>query len=107
MTPLDIERNVRGLYTNEVFLDFQEQVILSLHYFPPTINGDSNICFLYFCITIIISLIHTSSGGCVHAPFKVSSLLKVDVESSILVCSCNLFKTIGIPCRHVISYLTM
>lgn len=34
LTPLDIELHVRDLYTNEAFLDFQKQAILSIHYFP-------------------------------------------------------------------------
>lgn len=39
MMPLGIEAHVWELYTNEVFIDFQEQEILSMHYFPHPANG--------------------------------------------------------------------
>lgn len=40
MTPVDIELHVWDIYTNEAFLNFQEQAILRLHYFPRLRNRD-------------------------------------------------------------------
>jgi len=89
MTPWAMEKQCRGIYTHEVFSKFQEQLVAARDHC--IIQGISE-CEDIRCFTIS-SL--TGKDRVVH----------MNNSNMLGRCSCKLYESYGIPCRHIIQVL--
>jgi hypothetical protein len=89
MTPWGMEEQCRGIYTHEVFSKFQEQLVAARDH------------------CIIKDILECEDIRC----FTISSLTGKDRvvhmnKSNIFgMCTCKLYESYGIPCRHIIQVL--
>jgi hypothetical protein len=88
-TPWRLEKQGSELLTHEVFVKFQQQVMA----------GRDNCCVQG--ITQVEGLKIVNVRG---ASSKVREV-RYDTTTLIANCSCKLFESIGIPCRHIIQVL--
>ena len=89
MTPWGIEKQCSVLYTHEVFFKFQEQILaVRDHYF---IQG------ILECEDIKCFTISSQSGK--------ERVVQMNKSNMFGTCSCKLYESYGIPCRHIIQVL--
>jgi hypothetical protein len=89
MTPWGIEKQCSTIYTHEVFFKFQEQIVAARdHCFIQSISESEDIK----CFTI-----SSQTGKDRFVEMKKSNMFGT--------CSCKLYESYGIPCRHIIQVL--
>jgi len=89
MTPWAIEKQCSGIYTHEVFRKFQEQIIAARDHC--IVQGISE-CEDIRCFTI------SSLTG-------KDRVVEMNKSNMFGTCSCKLYESYGIPCRHIIQVL--
>jgi hypothetical protein len=89
MTPWGIEKQCSTIYTHEVFFKFQEQIVAARdHCFIQSISESEDI--KRFTIS-------SQTGKDRFVEMKKSNMFGT--------CSCKLYESYGIPCRHIIQVL--
>ncbi|GAB2286446.1 hypothetical protein Dimus_039769 [Dionaea muscipula] len=91
-TMYPMEKAMSELYTHEIFYQFQEELFQNVAYKVTTTNEDERHC---------VYTVHRIKGSGSRARELV-----VDKSSSYVRCSCKMFESNGIPCRHMLAYFT-
>jgi hypothetical protein len=89
MTPWGIEKQCSVIYTHEVFFKFQEQIVAARDHC--IIQGISE------CEDIKYFTISSQSGK--------EQFVQMNKSNIFGMCSCKLYESYGIPCRHIIQVL--
>jgi hypothetical protein len=89
MTPWAMEKQCSVMYTHEIFLKIQEQIIVARDHC--IIQGISE------CEDIKIFTISSQSGR--------ERVVRMNKSNLFGMCSCKLYESYGIPCRHIIQVL--
>ena len=89
MTPSVIEKQCSGIYTHEVFRKFQKQIVTARDHY--IVQGLSE-CEDIRCFTI------SSLTG-------KDRVVEMNKSNMFGTCSCKLYESCGIPCRHIIQVL--
>ncbi|KMZ76176.1 hypothetical protein ZOSMA_105G00030 [Zostera marina] len=89
ITQLQIEKCLLYIYTTEVFLLYQQQVQKSVCYYIRGLPNEPNI--------------HIVVG--IYTQIQSAKITCNDLEDTPS-CSCHLFSSKAIPCRHIICFLT-
>ena len=89
MTPWSMEKQCSVIYTHEVFSKFQEQIIAARDHC--IIQGITE------CEDIKIVTISSLSGK--------ERVVQLNKSNMFGRCSCKLYESYGIPCRHIIQVL--
>ncbi|GAB2280668.1 hypothetical protein Dimus_039422 [Dionaea muscipula] len=91
-TMYPMEKALSELYTREIFYKFQEELFQNVAYKVTATNEGETQC------GYAVQRIKVSGS-------KVRELV-VDKSSSYTRCSCQMFESDGIPCRHILAYFT-
>ncbi|EEE63447.1 hypothetical protein OsJ_18260 [Oryza sativa Japonica Group] len=89
MTPWDMEKQCSGIYTHEVFSKFQEQLIVARDH----------------CIIQGISKSGDMKIVTISSLFEKERVVQMNKSNMFGTCSCKLYESYGIPCRHIIQVL--
>lgn len=91
-TGLAVESQAAEIYTRTIFLEFQEQLLQSLHHTVEVTREDAP-----------VSILRVTEFGLVKRSYTVTfNALEVKVS-----CSCQMFEYAGILCRHVLRVFSM
>ena len=89
MTPWAMEKQCSMIYTHEVFSKFHEQILVARDHY--IIQGISE-CADIKCFTI-------------SSQTRKDRLVQMNNSNMFGRCSCKLYESYGIPCRHIIQVL--
>ncbi|GKU98206.1 hypothetical protein SLEP1_g11238 [Rubroshorea leprosula] len=87
-TPSPMEKQAASVFTREVFLKFQEELVETLAY-PATIINDTGLEVIY--------------GVAKFGEDQKAHVVKFNVFEKKATCSCQMFEHSGIICRHILA----
>ncbi|GAB2286404.1 hypothetical protein Dimus_039763 [Dionaea muscipula] len=91
-TMYPMEKAMSELYTHEIFYKFQEELFQNVAYKVTATNEDEEVC---------VYTVHRIKGSEMR-----TRQLVVDKSSDYVRCSCKMFESDRIPCRHMLAYFT-
>ncbi|TXG46532.1 hypothetical protein EZV62_027968 [Acer yangbiense] len=90
--PFAMEKQMSEIYTRKMFYKFQEELWNNLLYTTELVN-ESGDCYMY-------KIKREEECGS-----RVREIM-VEKNQNFASCSCKKFESVGIPCRHILSYLS-
>ncbi|XP_048322381.2 protein FAR1-RELATED SEQUENCE 5-like isoform X1 [Ziziphus jujuba] len=92
--PLEMEKQMAGIYTRKIFLEFQDELWHSLLIMPQLVRENA---------THKMYMVESSSNEGVSRVREIA----YDKVLNYASCTCKKFESEGIPCRHILAFLRL